>query len=147
GAGDQGDDTMVSTTQRVPTTEHGTTSSLIASDRVEGTAVFDAHGKRIGKVERLVIDKASGRVAFAVLSFGGFLGIGADHYPIPWPMLDYDEKLGEYRVDITEEQLKNAPNIEQGESWEQANGDRGEGVHGYWEQPAPVQERQPPPLT
>jgi sporulation protein YlmC with PRC-barrel domain len=73
---------------------------------------------------------------------GGFLGIGADHYPIPWPMLDYDEKLGGYRVDITEEQLKNAPKIEQGESWEQANGDRGEGVHGYWEQPAPVQERQ-----
>ena len=100
---------MVTTMQRAPMTEHGTTSSLIASDRVEGTAVYDAHGKRIGKVERLVIDKASGCVAYAVLSFGGFLGIGADHYPIPWPMLDYDEKLGGYRVDITEEQLKNAP--------------------------------------
>ena len=133
---------MVTTMQRAPMTEHGTTSSLIASDRVEGTAVYDAHGKRIGKVERLVIDKASGCVAYAVLSFGGFLGIGADHYPIPWPMLDYDEKLGGYRVDITEEQLKNAPKIEQGESWEQANRDRDEEVHDYWEQPAPVQERQ-----
>src|ERR1700726_1558971 len=142
GAGDQGDDTMVTTMQRAPMTEHGTTSSLIASYRVEGTAVYDAHGKRIGKVERLVIDKASGCVAYAVLSFGGFLGIGADHYPIPWLMLDYDEKLGGCRVDITEEQLKNAPKIEQGESWEQANGNRGEGGHGYWEQPAPVQERQ-----
>jgi sporulation protein YlmC with PRC-barrel domain len=96
---------MVTTMQRAPMTEHGTTSSLIASDRVEGTAVYDAHGKRIGKVERLVIDKASGRVAYAVLSFGGLLGIGADHYPIPWPMLDYDEKLGGYRVDFTEAQL------------------------------------------
>src|SRR6202795_2788631 len=142
GAGNRGDDTMVTTMQRAPMTEHGTTSSLIASDRVEGTAVYDAHGKRIGKVERLVIDKASGRVAYAVVSFGGFLGIGADHYPIPWPMLDYDEKLGGYRVDITEEQLKNAPKIEQGESWEQANRDRDEEVYGYWEQPAPVQERQ-----
>ena len=93
---------MVTTMQRAPTTEHETTSSLIASDRVEGTAVYDAHGKRIGKVERLVIDKASGSVAYAVLSFGGFLGIGADHYPIPWSMLNYDEKLGGYRVDITD---------------------------------------------
>jgi sporulation protein YlmC with PRC-barrel domain len=133
---------MMTTMQRAPMTEHGTTSSLIASDRVEGTAVYDALDKRIGKVERLVIDKASGRVAYAVLSFGGFFGIGAEHYPIPWPMLDYDEKLGGYRVDITEEHLKNAPKVEQGESWEQANRDRDEEVHGYWEQPATVQERQ-----
>jgi sporulation protein YlmC with PRC-barrel domain len=131
---------MVTTMQRTSATERETTSSLIASDRVEGTAVYDAQGKRIGKVEHLVIDKASGRVAYAVLSFGGFLGIGANHYPIPWQMLDYDEKLGGYRVDITEEQLKNAPKIEQGESWEQANQDRDEEVYDYWEQPAPVQE-------
>jgi sporulation protein YlmC with PRC-barrel domain len=133
---------MVTTMQRAPMTEDGTTSSLIASDRVEGTAVYDANGKRIGKVERLVIDKAGGRVVYAVLSFGGFLGIGADHYPIPWQMLDYDEKLGGYRVDITEEQLKNAPKIEQGESWEQANRARDEEVHGYWQQPALAQEGQ-----
>ena len=125
---------MATTMQRAPMTEHGTTSSsLIASDRVEATAVYDAPGKRIGKVERLVIDKASGRVAYAILSFGGFLGIAADHYPIPWPMLDYDEKLGGYRVDITEEQLKNAPKIEQGESWEQANRARNQDVYDYWE--------------
>src|SRR5436853_322304 len=140
GTDNRGDDTMVTTMRRAPMTESGTTSSLIASDRVEGTAVYDAHGKRIGKIERLVIDKASGRVAYAVLSFGGFLGIGADHYPIPWPMLDYDEKLGGYRVDITEEQLRKAPKIEQGESWEQANQDRDGEVRGYWEQPTPVQE-------
>jgi hypothetical protein len=94
--------------------------SLIASDRVEGTAVYNA--KRIGKVERLVIDKASGCVAYVVLSFGGFLGIGADHYRIPWPMLDYDEKLGGYCVDITEEQLKNAPKIEQGKAGSKRTG-------------------------
>ena len=133
---------MVTTMQRASATERGTTSSLIASDRVEGTAVYDAQGKRIGKVEHLVIDKSGGRVVYAVLSFGGFLGIGANHYPIPWPMLDYDEKLGGYRVDITGEQLKNAPKIEQGESWEQANRDRDEEVYGYWEQRAPVQEGQ-----
>jgi sporulation protein YlmC with PRC-barrel domain len=132
---------MATTMQRAPMTEHGTASSLITSDRMEGTAVYDAQGKRIGKVERLVIDKASGRVAYAILSFGGFLGIAADHYPIPWPMLDYDEELGGYSVDITKEQLKSAPKIEQEVSWEQSNRDRDEEVHGYWEQPAAVQER------
>src|SRR5258705_3932291 len=125
----RGDDTMVTTMQRAPVTERETTSSLIASDWVEGTAVYDAQGKRIGKIERLVIDKAGGRVAYAIMSFGGFLGIGADHYPIPWPMLDYDEKLGGYRVDVTEEQLKSAPKIEQGKSFEQANRDRDAEVH------------------
>jgi|tagenome__1003787_1003787.scaffolds.fasta_scaffold20990109_9 sporulation protein YlmC with PRC-barrel domain len=133
---------MVSTMPRASTTERETASSLIASDRVEGTAVYDAQGTRIGKVERLVIEKASGRIAYAVLSFGGFLGIGANHYPIPWPMLDYDEKLGGYRVEITEEQLKKAPRAEPGESWEQAKPGRNEQVYGYWEQPAPVQEGQ-----
>ena len=59
------------------------TASLIASDKVEGTAVYDADGKRIGKIERLMIDKVTGKVAYAVMSFGGILGIGADHYPIP----------------------------------------------------------------
>ena len=83
---------MVTTMQRASATERKTTSSLIASDRVEGTAVYDAHGKRIGKVERLVIDRAIGRVAYAVLNFGGFLSIGEDHYPIPWSMLAYNEK-------------------------------------------------------
>jgi sporulation protein YlmC with PRC-barrel domain len=133
---------MATITRHAPTAVRDTTSSLIASDCVEGVVVYDASGKRIGKVEQLVIDKAGGRVAYAVLSFGGFLGIGADHYPIPWPMLDFDEKLGGYRVDLTEEQLKNAPKIEEGEGWDQANLDRDEEVYGYWEQPAPQQQGQ-----
>jgi sporulation protein YlmC with PRC-barrel domain len=135
------DNRMVTTMQPAPVAERGTMSSLIASDRVEGTAVYDAQGQHIGKVEHLVIDKPGGRVVYAVLSFGGFLGIGANHYPIPWAMLDYDVKLGGYRVDITEEELKTAPKIEQGESWEQANRDRDKEVQDYWQQPAPVQER------
>jgi sporulation protein YlmC with PRC-barrel domain len=109
------------------------TSSLITSDRVEGMPVYDARGKRIGKVERLMIDKLTGRIAYAILSFGGFLGIGADHYPIPWSMLTYNEKPDGFQLDITEEQLKNAPKIEQGESWEQANRARNQDVYDYWE--------------
>ena len=65
-------------------TEARETAGLIGSDKVEGTYVYDAHGQHIGSIERVMIDKRSGQVAYAVLSFGGFLGIGSDYYPIPW---------------------------------------------------------------
>ena len=85
--------------------------SLIASDRVEGTPVRRSGGEKIGTIERLMIDKLSGNVAYAVLSFGGFLGIGHKHLPIPWARLKYDRTLGAYHVDITDEELKRAPSF------------------------------------
>ncbi|WP_283808575.1 PRC-barrel domain-containing protein [Bradyrhizobium japonicum] len=106
---------------------------MISSDRVEGLPVFDLHGKRIGKVERLMIDKLTGQIAYAILSFGGFLGIGEDQYPIPWSMLTYNEKPDGFQVDITEEELKNAPKIEPGENWEQTTRTRNQDVYDFWE--------------
>src|ERR1700688_2875171 len=114
---------------------HGTTLQdqeslfLVASDRIEGTPVFGADGKRIGKIERLMIEKRTGKVDFAVLSFGGFLGIGADHYPIPWSLLTYNEKLGGYQVSLTEEQLKNAPKLGLHETFDWSGRQT---VDGYW---------------
>jgi len=75
-------------------TEARETAGLIGSDKVEGTAVYDAKGEHIGSIERVMIEKISGQVAYAVLSFGGFLGIGSDYYPIPWASLTYDTSLG-----------------------------------------------------
>jgi hypothetical protein len=85
------------------------TAFLIASDEVEGPAVYGPDGGKIGGIENLMIDKFSGHVAYAVLSFGGFLGMGTDRYPLPWAMFKYDEKLGGYRANIDREQLENAP--------------------------------------
>ena len=100
------------------------TQDLIASDKVEGTSVYGADGKHIGSVERLILDKRSGRVSYAVLSFGGFLGLGQDHYPLPWAKLNYDEGLGGYRVDVTTEQVENAPHYESDAEyeWNRRNG-------------------------
>jgi hypothetical protein len=83
--------------------------SLIASDRVEGTAVYGADQEKIGSIERVMIDKLSGKVAYAVLSYGGFLGIGDDHYPTPWSSLKYDTSLEGYRIGITKDELDRAP--------------------------------------
>ena len=74
---------------------------LIESDRVEGTAVYDRNGNRIGSVKRLMIDKKTGQVAYTVLSFGGFLGLGSEEHTIPWRKLDYDTSLGGFRTAIT----------------------------------------------
>jgi hypothetical protein len=82
------------------------TVSLIGSDKVEGTAVYGADDRKIGSVQRVMIDKISGKVPYAVVSFGGFLGMGEDYYPMPWGNLKYDTRLGGYRVGITEQQLK-----------------------------------------
>jgi hypothetical protein len=85
--------------------------TLIASDRIEGTAVRRANGELIGHIERLMIDKLSGKVSYAVMSFGGFLGIGSNLLPIPWSLLSYSRKLDAYRLDVAEEDLKSAPNF------------------------------------
>lgn len=82
---------------------------LIASDRVVGAPVRRPDGEKVGTIERLMIDKASGRVAYAVMSFGGFLGLGEEYYTLPWGALRFEPELDAYVVDVTEEQLRAAP--------------------------------------
>jgi hypothetical protein len=81
---------------------------LIESDRVEGTTVYDPSGNNIGSIKRLMIEKISGGVAYAAMSFGGFLGMGTEEHAVP-NKLTYDTNLGGYRTDITEQQLRGAP--------------------------------------
>ena len=88
---------------------------LIESDHVEGTAVYDAAGQRIGAIKRLVIEKVSGHVVYAVTSFGGFLGLGAETHTIPWEQLHYDPALGGYKTGITVVQLRKAPEFSRGD--------------------------------
>jgi len=82
---------------------------LVESDQIPGTSVYDIAGKRIGTIRRLVIEKVSGHVVYAVTAFGGFLGVGAEIHTIPWERLRYDTAVGGYRTNITESQLQNAP--------------------------------------
>jgi hypothetical protein len=85
------------------------TGNLIASDKESGKAIYGAEDKKIGSIEHVMIDKSTGEIAYAVLSFGGFMGIGNDHYPVPWKLLRYDSELGGYRSDISGNRLKGAP--------------------------------------
>ena len=108
---------------------------LIESDRVEGTTVYDPRGTSIGSIKRLMIEKISGRVAYAVMSFGGFLGMGEEYYAVPWQKLTYDTALGGYRTDITEDQLRKAPAFLRDRDYDSSDRERERELHDYWRSP------------
>ena len=87
----------------------GTSSDIISSDKVEGTTVYNQSGDKLGTVDDLMIDKLSGQIRYAVLEFGGFLGIGTDRYPLPWNMLKYDTQREGYVVPLDKNKLERAP--------------------------------------
>lgn len=90
-----------------------TKNNLICSDKVEGTAVYNNNGDKLGSIDSLMIDKQSGQVRHAVLEFGGFLGMGTDRYPLPWSMLKYDTNRDGYVVPIDKSRLDDAPRYPQ----------------------------------
>jgi hypothetical protein len=91
------------------------TSELIASNKVEGTAVYNRQGESLGTVYNFMVNKRSGQVEYAVMSFGGFLGIGESYHPLPWGALTYDTGQGGYVVDLDKSRLENAPSYRSGE--------------------------------
>jgi len=91
------------------------TKRLIASNKVEGTPVYKRDGEQLGNVYNFMVDKYTGQVAYAVMSFGGFLGLGESYHPLPWKVLTYDTRLEGYVIDLDRERLKNAPRYDAGE--------------------------------
>lgn len=87
------------------------TSDLISSEKVEGTAVMNRQGEKIGSIESVMIEKRSGKVAYAVMSFGGLLGFAERVHPIPWDMLTYDVDRDGYVADLSRDKLRNAPTL------------------------------------
>jgi hypothetical protein len=112
---------------------------LIAAHQVQGTTVYNTELEKLGSVDDIMIDKASGRIAYAVLTFGGFLGIGDQFYPLPWEKLSYNTEMGGYIVDIDRATLEGAPSYadKAAASWDDASWGRDVyahyGVHPYWD--------------
>jgi PRC-barrel domain len=120
-------------TQSALDTSTRETYSLIGSDKVEGTAVYRSNGEKVGSIERVMIDKVNGKVAYAVMSFGGFMGFGEDYYPLPWSLLTYNPRLEGYEVNISEQQLKGAPRYSEHETWDWVR--RGKLIDDYYHVP------------
>jgi sporulation protein YlmC with PRC-barrel domain len=109
---------------------------LISADRVQGTPVYDREGGKIGHIEDVMLHKESGRVAYAIMSHGGFLGAGARYHPVPWSILHYDMNRAGYVLPMDKTQLDGAPTLgkedleNEDDSWEAA-------VHSHYGMPAP----------
>ena len=97
--------------------------------------MYDPAGNNIGSIKRLMIEKLSGRVAYSVMSFGGFLGMGSEEHPIPWSKLTYDTSVGGYRTDVTENQLRGAPPFARDPSWDWNDRSREKQLHDYYGAP------------
>ncbi len=114
-----------------------TAKTLISAERVEGTDVYNLQGEKLGTVDDIMIDKISGKAIYAVMSFGGFLGIGEKYHPLPWSSLKYDEMRGGYVVDLDRQRLEGAPTYGMDEDfdWTPDYGrqvDRYYGAQSYW---------------
>ena len=91
------------------------TERLIASNKVDGTAVYDPAGEKLGHVHNFMVDKRSGQVEYAVLGFGGLFGMGENYHPLPWNTLTYDTDKGGYVVSIARDRLQGGPSYKAGE--------------------------------
>jgi sporulation protein YlmC with PRC-barrel domain len=111
------------------------TANLISGDKVSGTSVYNTAGESVGEIQDVMIDKASGKVVYAVMSFGGFLGMGEKYHPLPWELLKYDSSREGYVVDLSKTQLEGAPTYDEGVDPGWGNREYEANVHKYYKTP------------
>ena len=107
------------------------TSRLIASNKVEGTAVYNRDREKLGSIYNFMVTKREGRVEYAALQYGGLFGLGSDYYPLPWDVLTYDTEQGGYVVDLDKKVLEQAPRYG-ADSEPTFDRDYGREVYGYY---------------
>lgn len=121
---------MVATVQ--PTSDAKETSRLISSEKVAGSKVENIKGDSLGHIEEIMVDKISGRVAYAVLNYGSFLGMGGKLFALPWDILKYNTDRDAYVIDLPEDRLKSAPSFEASDWPDLGNRDYGKRIHDYY---------------
>lgn len=114
-----------------------TSGSLIAADKVEGTAVYNPGGEKLGSIDHVMLDKRTGHAVYAIMAFGGFLGIGERYWPVPWSQLKYDMDKSGYVVNLDKTRLEGAPSYDHDDfSWTPEYGrtvDKYYGSRSYWD--------------
>jgi sporulation protein YlmC with PRC-barrel domain len=116
------------------------TRRVLSAGSLAGDSVRNTAGESLGKIEEIMIDIPNGRVAYAVLSFGGFLGMGNKLFAVPWNAFTIDEENKEFILDVDKKILENAPGFDKDNWPDMANPDFGKQVYGhygytpYWEE-------------
>ncbi|CCB66732.1 MULTISPECIES: PRC-barrel domain-containing protein [unclassified Hyphomicrobium] len=113
------------------------TLTLISAGKVQGTPVLDADGRTMGEIYDVMLEKRTGKIAYAVMSFGGVLGLGKKYHPVPWFALKYVPDAGGYVVGVPREGLENGPSfLDEAGPWDKETTDKIEGYYGGWLKPA-----------
>ena len=119
--------------------QDGPGPQIMSAETLTGNDVVNSAGEDLGDIEAIMVDVERGRLAYAVLSFGGFLGIGDQHHPVPWSSLVYDTNLGGYVIDADRARLEAAPSYKSAETPNWSDRQWGQRVHQhygvrpYWE--------------
>jgi hypothetical protein len=108
------------------------TRNVVKTQEVVGVDVKDENKDNLGKIEEVMLDKESGRVAYAVLACGGFLGIGEKLFAIPWHAFHYDPEQKAFLLDADKEKLKNAPSFDKDHWPDMADRTWGQSVSNYY---------------
>lgn len=111
-----------------------TTGLVLPATRLAGEKVVNPDGESLGKIEEFVVDIDSGRIAYAVLSFGGFLGIGEKLFAIPWAALNFDVENKRFVLPVPKERLKAAPGFDKGQWPQMADRAWAQSIYDYYGQ-------------
>ena len=115
--------------------EKGPGPRLMGANTLIGDDVYNHKDEDLGDIKEIMLDVNSGRIAYAVLSFGGFLGIGDRHHPLPWGVLKYDTNLEGYVVNLDKRVLEQAPTYGSDERVDLADEAYGKKIHDYYNVP------------
>ncbi|MCK7593819.1 PRC-barrel domain-containing protein [Pseudomarimonas salicorniae] len=115
-----------------PSTRHGPGPELMGADTLIGNSVFNGSDEDIGSIKEIMLDMRSGRIGYAVLSFGGFLSMGTKLFAVPWDALSLDVEKKRFLLDVDKERLKAAPGFD-ADNWpNMANADWADSIHSYY---------------
>jgi len=115
-----------------PDARHGPGPYLMGTDTLMGNDVYNKEDEDLGDVKDIMLDMRSGRVSYAVLSFGGFLGMGEKLFAVPWQALKLDTENKRFVLDVKKERLENAPGFDKGHWPDMADPTWETGIHAYY---------------
>jgi hypothetical protein len=117
-----------------PSDTHG---RLIAASKVNGTNVYNRASEKLSSIYDVMLAKDSGTAEYAIMSFGGFLGIGEKYHPLPWDVLSYSPEHDGYVVDLDRDRLEGAPSYAPGETGQWDDPAYGRHITDYYARPVP----------
>jgi sporulation protein YlmC with PRC-barrel domain len=115
-----------------PDMRHGPGPELMGADTLIGSDVYNKKGEDLGDIKEIMLDMRTGRVAYAVLSFGGFLGMGGKLFAVPWTALTLDTENKRFALDVDKTRLSSAPGFDKDKWPNMADAEWAKGIHAYY---------------